>query len=177
MADTRSKVEISFIVAVAQNGVIGRDGALPWRLSSDLKMFRRMTMGKPVIMGRRTWQSLFRQPLDGRDNIVITRDRAFQADGAHVVCDADEAVAKGRECAAARGAAEIMVIGGAQVYRSLMSRVFRIYWTQVHADVEGDTSLPPLDPKHWREVSREPIPRSPSDEFTATLVIYERIQP
>lgn len=172
MADIDPK--LAFIVAVARNGVIGRDGVLPWRLSSDLKLFRKLTMGKPVVMGRRTWQSLFRQPLDGRDNIIITQNAGFEAPGAHVVGDAKSAVALGADFARERGAAEIMVIGGAQVYRALWDEVARIYWTQVEADVEGDTRLPSLDPGLWRERSREAIPRGPNDEFDANLLIFER---
>jgi len=162
------------VVAVSQNGVIGRDGALPWRLSCDLKLFRRLTMGKPVIMGRRTWQSLFRQPLDGRDNIVVSGERTFQAPGAFVVHDVGQALLMARKFAEERSVNEIMVIGGAQIYRSLEDMVTRMYWTQVHADVEGDTILPPLDPSIWREVSREPIERAPTDEYDATLLVYER---
>ena len=172
MADL--KPEIAFIVAVAENGVIGRDGGLPWRLSSDLKLFRRLTMGKPIVMGRATWQSLYKQPLDGRDNIVVTRDRSFEAPGAHVVGDARSAVRLGRKFALGRGVREIMVIGGAQVYRALMGEVARMYWTQIHAKVAGDTKIEPLDPLVWREVSREPILRGERDEFDATLVVFER---
>jgi dihydrofolate reductase len=164
---------LAFVVAVARNGVIGRDGRLPWRLSSDLKTFRRLTMGKPLIMGRKTWNSLGR-PLDGRDNIVVTRDHAFAADGALVAHDIAGAVAMARDCAAARGADEIMVIGGSHIFAALMNDVRRLYWTDVEAEPEGDVTFPPLDARQWREVSREALPRGPKDEFPATLRVLER---
>ncbi len=161
------------IVAVARNGVIGHNGDLPWRLSSDLKMFRRLTMGKPLIMGRRTFQSL-KKPLDGRDNIVVSRDRAFRPDGAIVVRDVKEAVEVAKRCASKRGANEIMVIGGAQIYAATLSLVSRIYWTAVDAEPEGDTTFPPLDMAQWAEVGGEVIERGERDEYAARLVVYER---
>lgn len=166
---------LAFVVAVAENGVIGSKGRLPWRLSSDLKMFRRLTMGKPIIMGRRTWESLPKRPLDGRENIVITRDPAYNAEGAHVVHSADAALALAQRLAEEYGVDEIAVIGGGQVYRDLMDRADRIYWTQVHGAPEGDTVFPPLDSESWREVSSEPIARTERDQYAATLRILERI--
>ncbi len=162
------------VVAVADNGVIGRDGDLPWRLSSDLKMFRRLTMGKPIIMGRRTWQSLQRQPLDGRDNIVVTGDRSFAAQGAHIVHSPEAAVAMACEFAQKREVDEIMVIGGAELYRALLSDVRRIYLTRVHAEPEGDAFFPPLDEDQWRIVAHEPIVRGDRDEYDASLSVLER---
>lgn len=172
---TRSGVEVAFVVAVAENGVIGRDGTLPWRLSSDLKMFRRLTMGKPIIMGRRTWESLPKRPLDGRDNIVITRAADYRADGAHVAGSVDAALALAQRLAGERGVDEIAVIGGAQVFRDMMERVDRIYWTQVHGSPEGDTIFPELDAQEWREVGREPIDQTDRDQYAATLKIMERV--
>jgi len=167
--------QIAFIVAVAENGVIGRDGGLPWRLSSDLKLFRRLTMGKPVVMGRATWQSLYKQPLDGRDNIVVSRDANFEAPGAHVAADVNSALEAARVFAQARGVDEIMVIGGAAIYRSMWDKANRIYWTQVHGAPDGDITLEPLDLGEWREMSREEIVPGPRDTFEATLVVFERI--
>lgn len=166
---------LAFIVAVGRNGVIGRNGELPWRLSSDLKTFRRLTMGKPLIMGRKTWDSLGR-PLDGRDNIVVTRDQTFAADGALVVHDVAAAVDLAEACAHERGASEIMVIGGAHIFAALMERVDRIYWTEVEAAPDGDVSFPAFDPALWRDVSREPLPQGPKDEFAASLRVLERVQ-
>lgn len=168
---------VSFVVAVAKNGVIGRDGDLPWRLSSDLKMFRRLTMGKPILMGRKTWVSLPRKPLDGRDNIVVTRDRAFADDGAIVAHSVADALAIGREAARRRGVDEIAVIGGAEIFRETLPRAGRIYLTEVDATPDGDTCFPPLDPTAWRLASSEPIPRGPKDEAAAVLQILERCAP
>ena len=166
-------MQISLIVAVAENGVIGAKGRLPWRLSSDLKTFRRLTMGKPLIMGRRTFQSL-KGPLDGRDNIVLTRDPYFQADGISVVDSLADALTLARTLAAARGADEIMVIGGADVFRASLPHASRIYWTEVHAQPEGDVHFPEIDLSEWQEASREPLPQSEKDDVTATLRVLER---
>ena len=165
--------KISLIVAVAKNGVIGRDGGLPWRLSSDLKTFRRLTMGKPVIMGRRTFQSL-PKPLEGRDNLVVTRDASFKAPGAEVFTALDPALQRARALANARQTDEIMVIGGAELYAQVLERANRIYWTEVDAKPEGDTYFPPLDPARWVETAREAIPRGPKDDHAATLLILDR---
>jgi dihydrofolate reductase len=168
-----SGVPLALVVAVGKNGVIGRDGQLPWRLSSDLKMFRRITMGKPLIMGKKTWASLGR-PLDGRDNIVVTRDRAFAAPGALVVHSAADAVALAQNCAAQRNADEIMVIGGADIFTALLPLADRLYWTDVEASPEGNVVFPDLAEAEWREVSCEALPRGPKDEFAATLRVLER---
>jgi dihydrofolate reductase len=142
------------VVAMARNGVIGRDGGLPWRLPDDLKRFKAITMGKPILMGRRTYESLGR-PLPGRQNLVLTRDRGWSADGVLVVRSLHEAVV------AAGDAAELMVIGGAEVYALAWPRLDRIELTEVHGDVEGDTCLDAYDPSEWREVARE---YHPADE-------------
>lgn len=172
-----TEATVSLIVAVARNGVIGRGGDLPWRLSSDLKLFRRLTMGKPIIMGRRTWQTLRKKPLDGRDNIVVTRDRSFVAEGAIVTHSIEQALDAARKAAAARAIDEIMVIGGAEIYREALPHAHRLYWTEVDADPAGDTWFPKLERSAWREVSREPIPRGPNDQFAAVLKVLERAQP
>lgn len=164
---------VCLIVAVARNGVIGRDGGLPWRLSSDLKMFQRLTMGKPLIMGRRTFQSLGK-PLDGRDNLVVTRDRRFTARGAEVFSGLNEALERAHVLAAKRGADEIMIIGGAELYAQVLDRADRIYWTEVDAEPDGDTRFPPLDRNHWRESGREAIARGPKDDHDARLLILDR---
>ena len=164
---------LSLIVAVAENGVIGRDGGLPWRLSSDLKTFRRLTMGKPLIMGRRTYDSIGK-PLDGRDNIVVTRDPHFEVAGVSACPSVSEALTLARVLAATRGADEIMVIGGATVYDAVMPHADRIYLTQVHAKPAGDRHFAALDKKVWQEVSREALPKGERDDFASTLVVYER---
>lgn len=146
---------------------------MPWRIPSDLRLFRRLTMGKPVIMGRKTFESIGK-PLDGRDNIVVTRDPAFRAEGVIVKPSLEAAVEEARALAAARGVQEVMVIGGAEVFRELLPQAQRIYLTRVHGTPEGDTFLPPIPPDQWREVSREPLPRGDMDEYPCTLLVLER---
>ena len=167
---------LSLIVAVAENGVIGKGGGLPWRLSSDLKTFRRLTMGKPIVMGRRTFQSIGK-PLDGRDNIVVTRDPHFEVQGVSAVATIDEALTLARILATTRGADEVMVIGGADIYETLLPRADRIYLTRVHASPQGDRHFPPLDPSEWTEVSREALPKGDRDQYAATLIVLERKDP
>lgn len=164
---------VSLIVAVSENGVIGRAGGLPWRLSSDLKTFRKLTMGKPIIMGRKTFQSIGR-PLDGRENIVVTRDPAFDAAGVSTCETVADALTLARILAKTSGADEIMVIGGAEVYEAAFPVADRIYLTRVHADIEGDRHFAPLDAREWRETSAEPLPQGPRDDHASTLFIYDR---
>jgi dihydrofolate reductase len=165
---------LSLIVAVAENGVIGRDGGLPWRLSSDLKTFRRLTMGKPIVMGRRTFQSIGKA-LDGRDNIVVTRDAFFEVAGVSTCTTVSEALTLARVLATTRGVDEIMIIGGAAIYDAVLPAADRIYFTQVHAKPEGDRHFPKPDAKDWREVSREPLPKGERDDHASTLIVYERL--
>ncbi|TCK19329.1 dihydrofolate reductase [Thiogranum longum] len=161
-------MKISLIVAMAQNHVIGRDNQLPWRLPADLQHFKALTMGKPVIMGRKTWESLGR-PLPGRTNIVITRDVGYQAEGCVVVHSVEQAL----EVAA--GSDEAMVIGGANLYRQLLDRADRLYLTLVKADVEGDTWFPEFNLTQWHEVEREAHTRDDKNEFDFEFVTLERI--
>ncbi len=165
--------KVCFVVAVAENGVIGVSGDLPWRLSSDLKLFRKMTMGKPVIMGRKTFESIGK-PLDGRTNIVISRSKAVTNDEVIWVQTIEQAVVEGRKAASEVNAEEIMVIGGAEIYRALMPEVDRIYLTRVHASPAGDTVFPELDDKIWREIDSDPLPRGERDDYAATLITLER---
>ena len=164
---------LSLIVAVAENGVIGANGGLPWRLSSDLKTFRRLTMGKPLIMGRRTFQSIGK-PLDGRDNIVVTRDPHFEVPGVSSCETVSDAVTLARVLASTRGADEIMVIGGAAIYEAVLPIADRIYFTQVHAKPDGDRHFANPDPALWHEVSREALPKGDRDDHASTLMIYDR---
>ena len=169
------QVEISIIVAVARNGAIGLDGRMPWRLPSDLKSFRQLTMGKPVIMGRKTFQSIGRA-LDGRVNIVVSRDANFKAPGAEVVQDLDtaiEAARTGIETGRGEGR-EIMVIGGAEIYRAALPRACRIYLTRVAASPEGDAFFAVPEGHGWHEVSATAIARGEKDDFDCTLIVLER---
>ena len=142
---------VSLILARADNGVIGDEGGLPWHLSDDLRRFKTLTMGKPIIMGRKTWESLPKKPLPGRTNIVVTRSRAFAAEGAVVVHSFDEALAQAKK----ENPAEIMVIGGAEIFAAAMSRVTRIHLTEIHAAPQGDVRFPSFAPQQWRETARE----------------------
>jgi dihydrofolate reductase len=161
------------IVAVAENGVIGRDNALPWRLKSDLQHFRARTMGKPVVMGRRTFQSLAR-PLKGRTVIVVTRDPGFAAPGIVVAPSLDAALAAARGDALRRGADAVMVAGGGDVYAAVMPLADRIEMTLVHARPDGDTVFPPIDPAVWREVERIDHPAGPDDSADFAFVGFTR---
>ncbi|MEL7048481.1 MAG: dihydrofolate reductase [Pseudomonadota bacterium] len=170
---TKRDARLSMIVAIAKNGAIGKDGTLPWRLSSDLKLFRRLTMGKPLIMGRRTFESL-PGALDGRDNIVISRNKDYVAEGAEVCSRVSEAIFRAHACAKARGVDEIMVIGGAAIYDAFTNYVDRLYLTTVDASPEADTFLHPLDDGDWALVSDEPIEQGPRDDYRAHFAIYDR---
>jgi dihydrofolate reductase len=166
-------VRIAFVVAVAENGVIGRDGQLPWRLPTDLKRFRKLTLGKPVIMGRKTYASIGK-PLDGRDTIVVTRQRDFDPGGAHVAASVEEAIALGRQLAAGRGADEVMIIGGEEIFRIALPQAQRIYLTLVHGTPAGDTRFDVPDDPVWRETAREPMPRAPNDQYAADFIVLDR---
>jgi dihydrofolate reductase len=164
---------ISIVVAVADNGIIGRDGGLPWHISSDLKTFRRLTMGKPLIMGRRTFQSL-KKPLDGRDNIIVSGSSDYRPEGATVVSDFASALHVAHRCAQERGAHEVAVIGGTAVFAAALPVAERIYKTEVHGSPEGDALFPAVDWGQWEEISREALPRGPGDDYAATLVVLHR---
>lgn len=165
--------KLTLVVAVAKNGVIGRDGALPWRLSSDMKRFKAATIGKPVLMGRKTWDSLPRKPLPGRQNLILTRDADFKADDAWVYTDLDAMLAAARAMAEAAGVAEACVIGGAQLYNAVLPRANRIVLTEVNLEPEGDAHLD-LDLSQWREVSRENVRAGPNDDADFVVRILER---
>ncbi len=165
-------MKIELVVAAARNGVIGLDGAMPWSMPSDLKVFRRLTMGKPIVMGRRTFQAIGR-PLDGRTNIVITRDRSYAVDGIQVAHSIEEALDIARRAPGAE--AGIMVIGGGEVYDAVLPHADVIHLTRIDAAPDGDTYFPEPDPAVWREVECSPIPQGPRDQFAAELVRYERI--
>jgi dihydrofolate reductase len=164
---------IAFVVAASENNVIGRDGKLPWRLKSELRLFRRITMGKPVLMGRKTFQSLPRA-LDGRDNIVVSRS-GFAAPGAHMFTEIDSALAFAADRAKARGASEVCVIGGAEIFAAALARATRIYLTRVHAEVDGDVHLAPFSAAEWRTVSTAHHAPGPGDDHAYTLNILERV--
>ncbi len=162
-------MRLALIAAVARNGVIGRDGDLPWHISADLKHFKATTMGKPMIMGRRTFESIG-MALPGRTSIVITRNAGFAADGIEVAADLDQALA----IAERLGADEAMVVGGGEIYAAALLRADRLYLTEVHAEAEGDVHFPPLDRSQWRETSRDDH-AADGDTPAFSFVVLERV--
>ena len=170
MTDTPRVV---LVVAVAENGVIGRGGELPWRLPSDLKRFRQLTLGKPMIMGRKTYRSIGR-PLDGRDSIVLSARREGYPVDVHIAASIKEALALAARLARARGVEEVAVIGGAEVFAAALPFAERIYLTLVRANPAGDRRISPFCPDTWREVAREAMRRRSDDEFAADFLVLER---
>lgn len=160
---------VALVVAMAENRVIGKDGGLPWHIPGDLKLFKQTTMGKPIIMGRKTWQSIG-HPLPGRTNIVITRDPAYKADGAQVTGSLEQAL----DVAADLGALEAMVIGGAEIYRLALPKADRLYVTRVALSPQGDAYFPEFDTDCWRQISTRAFPREASIPGY-TLIVYERL--
>ncbi len=158
---------VSLVVAASKNNVIGRDGELPWHLPEDLRHFKRITTGKPVIMGRKTFESIGR-PLPDRHNIVMTRDPDYAAEG----CDVVDSVAEALDVAG--DADEVMVIGGGQVYRDFLPRADRIYMTRVQAEVQGDTRFPRIEGNVWRLVSAEHHAADEKHEFAFEMLVFER---
>jgi dihydrofolate reductase len=161
------------VVAVARNGVIGAENRMPWRISSDLKRFKALTWGKPMIMGRRNWDSIGR-PLPGRETIVLTRNPHFSAEGAHVAFSPDEALATARRLAAHVSATEIVIAGGAEIYRAYLDQTEIIHLTEVSMHAQGDVFFPRLDPAEWREAARENPSRGAKDEADFAYVTLER---
>ena len=169
-------MQIVLIVAVADNGVIGANGTIPWRLKSDMRRFKALTMGKPVVMGRKTFQSLSR-PLPGRTNIVLTRDESFRAAGAVVTNSLEAARAVACADALRRGVGEIAVIGGAEIYAQWLDLADRLEVTEVHAPVDGDTHFGPIEPVQWEEVSRERHGADADNSADFSYVTYRRRGP
>jgi dihydrofolate reductase len=164
---------VVLVVAMAENRVIGAGGAMPWHIPSDLKRFKALTIGKPVIMGRKTWESIGK-PLVDRDNIVVTRQPDFAPKGAIIAGDIEHALIMGKALAEGRGASEITVIGGGEIYRQIMDRADRIEMTLVKGDVAGDTYFPDYDSADWEEVSREEAPRGEKDSHPVCYVTLIR---
>jgi dihydrofolate reductase len=169
-------MDVVLIAAVADNGVIGADGAIPWRLKSDLQRFKTLTSGKPVVMGRKTFLSL-RRPLPGRTNIVMTRDEDFRKAGAVVTTSIAHARAVARGDALRRFVTEIAVIGGAEIYDQWIGEANRLEITEVHAAPAGDTRLAPIDKAVWEEVARAENPAGPDDSAAFAFVTYVRRGP
>ena len=169
---------ISLVVARGRNGVIGHEGDLPWRLRSDLQRFKAITIGKPCLMGRKTWESLPLRPLPGRLNLVLTRDQSYEAEGmakgALVCATLDEAIEIARETAEEENVDEICIIGGTALFEAALPRARRLYVTEVDAAPQGDARFPDFDPADWTEVSSEPHEAGEKDDHAFTFRVLER---
>jgi len=165
-------VKLSMIVAVAENGVIGRNNSLPWYLPNDLKYFKQTTMGKPVIMGRKTYESIGK-PLPGRTNIVITRQADYQPEGVKVVNSVEAAKELAESVCLIDGQDEAMIMGGAEIYALSLPYTDRLYLTEVHADVQGDAFFPEYDKSRWQEVAREDFAAEGPNPYSYSFVVYE----
>jgi dihydrofolate reductase len=166
-------VKIAMIAGVAENGVIGSDQTIPWRIPSDFAYFKRTTLGKPIIMGRKQYETVGK-PLPGRTNIVVTRQTDYQPEGVLVFNDADKAIEKAREIARADGVDEIMIIGGGDLYAQLMNRADRLYITHIDLAPAGDVRFPAIDPAIWTVVDVPDVPSNPKDEASYRVKVYER---
>lgn len=166
-------IRLSMMVAKASNNVIGRNNKLPWYLPNDLKYFKQVTFGKPVIMGRKTWESL-KGPLPGRTNIVITRQPDYQAEGAKVVSTVDDAITMAENVAFIEGQEEAVIMGGAEIYALALAQAERLYLTEVHADVDGDTFFPEYDTSEWQEIAREDFSAEGPNPYDYSFVVYQR---
>lgn len=164
---------ITLVVAVASNGVIGSDGGMPWKLSGDLKRFKADTMGRPVVMGRKTWAAVGKA-LPGRDNIVITRDIAFKAEGAAVASGISSAMLLAEVMAQRRGADDIAIIGGGEIYRQMFDKADRLIVTHVDGVLEGDTIFPEIASETWQEMESEAFPAGEKDSHATRRVVYQR---
>tara|TARA_B110001469_G_C9528135_1_gene262661 strand:+ start:239 stop:727 length:489 start_codon:yes stop_codon:yes gene_type:complete len=160
-------MKLAIIVATDEQGLIGKDNDLPWKLSADLQYFRKVTMGKPIIMGRRTHESIGR-PLPGRKNIIITSYKAYQAEGCTVTNSMSQAIE------ACENAQEVMIMGGASLYQQWLPTADKIYLTQVHALLDGDTWFPDWNKEQWDEVSKEAYPADEKNEYPYSFIVYER---
>lgn len=168
-------VDLALIVAVAQNGIIGKDGDMPWALKSDLAQFKRVTMGKPVLMGRKTWDSLYVKPLPGRKNFVLSRSKDLRINGAHIFTDMDAMIDAGLQEAENANKDEAMLIGGRALYALALPRVSRIYMTRVLAEPDGDTVFPELPKSDWRLMKQSPQQKAAGDDHDYLLQVFERV--
>ncbi len=170
-----TKVPVSIVVAVSENGVIGRRGDMPWKLSTDLKRFKALTTGKPVIVGRKTLESFGGKPLPGRPHVIVTRNREFAVEGAETVGSVREALDEGQRIATVTGASEVCVIGGGEIYRQAMDDVDVLYVTHVEAMVEdGDTFFPAIDPAVFDKREETAVPAGEKDSYPTRFAVYVR---
>ena len=173
MTSGKGGMTISLIVAMAENRIIGCDNKMPWHLPEDLRYFKRVTMGKPVLMGRNTFESIGK-PLPGRANIVITRNQEYHADGIVCVASVEQALALAAQLSDSTPDAEVMIIGGAQIYTQTLALAQRLYLTQVHAEIDGDAAFPAFERSQWLEVSREDHAPSENNPYSYSFLVLER---
>lgn len=166
-------VEIVVVVARARNGVIGRDGDMPWRLSTDLKRFKALTMGKPLVMGRKTLES-FPKPLPGRPHVVVTRNPAYRAEGVTVAASLGEGLKEGVRLARELGVGEVFVIGGGEIYRQALPLADRLHVTHVEAEPQGDTTFPAVSPEMWEIGEEQRVPAGERDDHATVYTVYRR---
>jgi dihydrofolate reductase len=168
-------VPVAIYVAISRNGVIGRDGGMPWRLSTDLKRFKAITLGKPMIVGRKTLQSFGGKPLPGRPHVIVSRRSDLEVEGARVAASVDEALAVAQEIAAQTGAEEVGILGGGEIYAQVIGKTDRLYVTHVEADIpDGDTFFPPIDPALFEKGEETFYPAGEVDTYPTRFVIYTR---
>jgi dihydrofolate reductase len=173
--DRMNDITKTIVVAISRNGIIGREGGLPWRLSTDLKRFKALTLGRPVIMGRKTFESLGK-PLPGRPNVVITRDRNFSAEGVETVHSLSDAIDVASRLAKEAHLDEICIIGGGEIYRQAMDFVDRLHVTHVEADIAGDTAFPLIDPMIWLPIDELYVAAGERDNYPTRFVTYGRVK-
>lgn len=166
-------MRISLIVALSENHVIGRNNKLPWYLPNDLKYFKQVTIGLPIVMGRKTFESIGK-PLPGRTNIVVTRNTEWVADGVRIAHSLEEAFELAQSIAEIDGRNELMIIGGDQIYKSALPLVDRMYLTEVHAHIEGDAYFPEFDRSDWQEIGREDFEAAEPNPYNYSFVVYDR---
>jgi len=168
-------IKLSIIVATSKNRAIGKDNQLLWHLPEDLRYFKRVTMGKPIVMGRKTFESIGR-PLPGRLNIVVTRQHDWQHEGVKVVHSIDDALALAESYSIIDGSEEVMVIGGAEIYQAALPKAQRLYMTHVDIDIEGDAFFPVIDDTQWHEVARESFSASQKTPYDYAFCVLERVE-
>ena len=171
-----SNMKRSIIVAMAENRVIGINNKLPWHLPNDLKYFKQVTLGKPIIMGRKTFESIGK-PLPGRTNIVVTHNPDWSAAGVTAVTSLEHAFATAQIIIEASGADEVMVIGGEQIYCRVLPQINRIYLTQVHAKIDGDAFFPALDLAQWQEIERQNFAAEGANPYAYSFIVLDKRQP
>ena len=162
-------MNVSIVVAMSSNAVIGSNGGLPWHLSADLKRFKSITMGKPIVMGRKTHDSIGK-PLPGRENVILTRDDNYQADGCTIINELNDIYKRCSEVD------EVMIIGGSQLYAQVLPLAKKLFITEVHAEVDGDTCFPDFDRQQWREIERQDFKANEKNDFDYSFVVLKRVK-